>query len=144
MADSLVGVWSLVAVEFRTASGKLLLPFGPDPAGQLVITKAGHLALQVMDNRRPRFASGDALGSTVQERATAMQGFSAYSGTYRVEGDRLLIHITTSLFPNWVGQVEERTFLFRGKQLLIRTKSVLAGGEEVSADVIWKQVSDLA
>lgn len=141
--DSIVGVWKLKAVEFRTGGDDVLRPFGANPRGLLIITKEGHFALQVMDPRRPEFASGDVFGSTLDEKASAMQGFSAYSGTYTVHGNRITIRIDTSLFPNWVGRDEERTFELKGDTLDIRTKSVLAGGNAVSADVIWTRVAKL-
>jgi hypothetical protein len=143
MPESIVGVWNLAGIEFRSAPGQVSHPFGKTPSGMLVITRDGHLSLQVMDSRRPRFDSGDVLGATLEEKASAMRGFSAYSGTYDVKGNRLIIHVATSLFPNWVGQDEERTFMLEGDRLEIRTRSVLAGGSEVSAVVIWRRVSRL-
>ena len=143
MGDSVVGVWSLKEMEIRTDAGLVRHPFGLTPRGLMILTKDGHFSLQVMDPRRPRFPSGDLFGSTVQERASAMEGYSAYSGTYRVREGWIVIHVQTSLFPNWVGQEEERSFVLEGDTLQMSTQSVLAGGEEVRARVTWKRVSDL-
>lgn len=143
MPESLVGIWTLQSVEFRVGPNEVRYPFGPKPVGLLVISPDGHLALQVMDPRRARFASGDVLGATTEERASAMHGYSAYSGRYEVQGNRLIMRLETSLFPNWVGQTEERTFEIAGDVLVVRTKSVRAGGAEVSADVTWKRCSGL-
>jgi hypothetical protein len=142
MPASVVGVWTLKAVELRTDGEEVVRPFGSDPRGLLIITKEGHYALQVMSSRRPKFTSGDVFGATLEEKASAMQGFSAYSGTYVVRGNRITIHIGTSLFPNWVGHDEERTFELAEDTLVIQTKSVLAGGRNVSADVIWTRVPE--
>ncbi|MGA8303883.1 MAG: lipocalin-like domain-containing protein [Thermoplasmata archaeon] len=143
MPDSVVGIWALVSVEFRSESGQTIQPFGPNPAGLMVISADGYFSLQVMDPRRPSFPSGDVFGSTLVEKAGAMQGYSAYSGTWEHRGDRLLIHIKTSLFPNWVGQDEERPYVLIGDRLNMKTKSVLAGGRQVAAEVIWSRVSKL-
>jgi hypothetical protein len=143
MPDPVVGVWTLLEIEFRTSTGRIQHPFGNDPVGLLVITKDGHLALQVMDSRRTRLPSGDVLGATSTERAGAMHGFSAYSGTWKVHDQRMTIRIRTSLFPNWVGDDQERDVNVQGDILEMRTKSILAGGEEVSSSVRWKRVSTL-
>jgi hypothetical protein len=143
VSDSVVGIWALKAVEFRADAERVLHPFGPNPRGLLIITKDGHFALQVMDPRRPTFPSGDVFGSTLEEKAAAMQGYSAYSGTYAVQGSRITIHILTSLFPNWVGTDESRSFSIEGDTLEIRTKSVHAGGVNVAAAVIWTRVANL-
>jgi Lipocalin-like domain len=143
MSDSIVGIWSLSSVEFHSGRGEVVHPFGPHPVGQMIASRDGHFAIQVMDPRRPQFASGDVFGATLEEKASAMRGFTAYSGTYEAQGDRILIHIRASLFPNWVGKDEVRSFTLKGDELEIRTKPILAGGSEVSATLIWKRVSRL-
>jgi hypothetical protein len=143
MANSIVGIWTLKAVEFRTDDGHVLRPFGLHPRGLMIISRDGYFALQVMDPRRAPFGSGDVFGATLEEKASAMQGFSAYSGTYVLHGNRITIRIGTSLFPNWVGHDEERSFEFKGDTLEMQTKSVLAGGRKVSADVIWTRAAEL-
>jgi hypothetical protein len=143
MPDSVVGVWTLLSVEFRASTGRMSHPFGPEPIGLLMVTKDGHLALQVMDPHRDSLPSGDALGATAAERANAMQGFSAYSGTWKIHENRMTIRVRTSLFPNWVGHELQRDVELKGDILQMKSTSILAGGEEVASTVRWKRVSTL-
>jgi hypothetical protein len=60
---------------------------------------------------RPGFAANDLFGGTMPERA---QGFVAYAGRYRFDGDRVVHHVELSLFPNWVGSDQERAVELSG------------------------------
>jgi len=140
MSNLLVGVWTLTSFELRTTRGDVSFPFGSNPAGLLVLTEDGYWSVQAMDTRRPRFTTGDVLGGTQEEQAAATRGYVAYAGSYGIHGNRVVVNVRTSLFPNWVGQDQERFFSVEGDRLDLSTRPLLAQGEERTAHLIWERV----
>ena len=140
MPNPLVGVWTLESFELRGSLGEAGYPFGRDAVGLLLLTDDGYWSVQVMDARRSPFAAGDVLGGTPEEQAAATRGYIAYAGRYEIQDDRVTVNPHTSLFPNWVGQNLERFFAVEGDRLDLRTRPLLAQGEERTAHLIWRRV----
>jgi Lipocalin-like domain len=134
------GTWALRTFEFRSRRGAVSQPFGSHPKGLLVITSDGHWSVQVMDPRRRPFSRGDLLEGTPDETYQAVRGYIAYAGTCERYGNRIVVHVTTSLFPNWVGKEQERTFHIVGDQLDLTTKPFLQAGERRTGHLIWKRI----
>jgi hypothetical protein len=64
----------------------------------------------------------------------------AYSGQYRLEGNRFVTDVDVSWLPAWVGTSQGRTFVLRENLLEITsdpTPSPLGGGVDVFAVLIW-------
>ena len=81
---------------------------GPDPNGYVLYTADGRFSITISRRGRARFAAGDLLSGTTEEKARAMEGFVAYAGRYGFHGDRVIHHVELSLFPNWVETDQER------------------------------------
>jgi hypothetical protein len=70
----------------------------------------------VGDNRKPQ--AGDAI--TDEERVALFRStISAYSGTYTIEGDKLVIAVGVSWNQQWTGTKQTRQFKLEGKQLRV-------------------------
>jgi hypothetical protein len=105
---ALVGAWRLVSWENQAPDGQVTYPMGPDPNGYVLYTADGRFSITISRRGRARFAAGDLLSGTTEEKARAMEGFVAYAGRYSFHGDRVIHHVELSLFPNWVETDQER------------------------------------
>ena len=114
-AASIVGVWKVVSVETKeTGTGKIVRPFGERPTGTFVFTRGGRMAgMQFASNRKP--ASGP--NATEPERAALFSTMTAYSGTYHVEGKRLIISVEDSSVQSWNGSKRTLDIDLNGRRL---------------------------
>lgn len=113
-ADSkLVGAWKLVAFDLEDKeTGKLEPAFGPRPRGSLVFTPAGRMiAITTADGRHTP--------KTDEERAAAFRTMMAYSGKYRIEGDKWTTRVDVAWTEGWRDTDQVRTFRFDGSKLLV-------------------------
>src|ERR1051326_8143102 len=105
----LIGHWTLVSLTAVDGS-QIEYPMGHDATGVISYDEAGHMAAQIMQAGRPRFASGDIDAGTFEELSAALTGYTAYFGTYSVDEGAGVVthHVEGSLFPNWVGTDQRR------------------------------------
>jgi len=136
----LVGQWALASLE--VVSGEAIqYPLGRDVSGVLAYDGAGHMAVQIMQANRPRFASGDQASGTLAELTAAVSGYIAYFGTYSVdEGAKVVTHrLAGSLFPNWVGTEQRREIALEGDQLTLSTQPIPFQGTTRVFRLVWKR-----
>ena len=109
------GVWKLVAyeVEFQ-ATGQKEPVMGERPTGYVVFIPEGRVWFVLTgEGRKP--------AKTVQERADLLSTLIAYTGTYRVEGDRWITKVDVAWNPEWVGTEQSRSFKVEGNRLQVLT-----------------------
>jgi len=114
-ADRLTGTWQVISVntEFQS-SGKKEPAFGPDPNGFFVFTAEDRaMALITAKERQP--------GSSVDELAALYRSMIAYSGPFRVEGDKLIIDVDVSSNQAWTGGAQERFIKIAGDTMEMMT-----------------------
>ena len=115
MATSLVGTWRLLSFQVEMAdTGERVDLYGPDPHGRAVLTDDGYMMALVTAADRP--VPTDQAGM-----AGAFRSLLAYSGPYRVEGDKLITDCDLAWQPAWVGTEQVRPFAFDGERLTMRT-----------------------
>jgi hypothetical protein len=115
-------------------------PFGPRPFGRLVYTGDGRMIVMLGDPRR-RLASGGLFEANDEEHARASRGFIAYSGSWRTRGSKVFHRVDVSLFPNWVGSTQVRTWETRGRRVSFSTRAFTVNGARQSAHLVWKRES---
>jgi hypothetical protein len=94
-------------------------PYGERPGGMITYTRGGHVVLFLTGEGR-RAPAAPAL--TEAERAELFRTIiGAYTGTYRVEGDKVISRVETAWTPAWNGTEQVRTFTVEGDRLTIRT-----------------------
>jgi hypothetical protein len=109
---SLTGAWKLMAQHFEFAdNGERVDVFGSAPRGRVLMTGDGDFMTIITAADRA------ALGDAAQLFATML----AYSGKFRIEGDRLVISCDLSWFPDWVGTDQVRFFHLDGDRLRLRS-----------------------
>jgi hypothetical protein len=62
-------------------------------------------------------ADGRKPGTTVQERADLLDNMVAYTGKYRLEGDKWITVVDAAWNPEWVGTEQTRFFKIEGDRL---------------------------
>lgn len=109
--DVLVGSWRLVSFEreYQT-TGEREYPMGKAPTGYLLFHPTGSMAVVIT-------AEGRKAATTDEERAGLFNSMVAYSGPYRVDGDRWITKVDVSWLPVWVGTEQTRTFRVTGDRL---------------------------
>ncbi len=139
-AATLVGVWSLVAVENINPDGSKTLPYGEAPQGQLIFTGSGEYSIHILKAQRPRVAANDKNRATAEENAALVQGNNSHFGTYTVDPQRKTItfHVAHAFYPNWEGTVQERNYTLAGDTLSYVVTNTTNGGA-IKAVVIWKR-----
>jgi hypothetical protein len=142
LASQLIGTWRLVSREDRTAAGERRIDpgLGADPVALLVFDAAGNFAAQFM--KRDRSSGEIAMTTRVgANNSTAVNGYDAYFGRYRVDEGSGLVQTTLegSLSPDDVGSVFTREMHVDDDALTIRLATASADGEPVTRTLIWRR-----
>ena len=127
--------------ENRSIDGqKISYPLGRDAVGYIMYNQDGYMSVTIMRPNRAKFAAGDLLGGSVEEKAQAAETYVSYCGRYEFRGDTVIHHVELSSFPNWVGVDQERLVELNGNRLTLSTRPILLGGIEQTAHLIWERV----
>jgi hypothetical protein len=105
------GIWRLVSfqVEFQ-ATGERQDVRGKNPTGYINFTPEGRMGVIITnEGRQP--------ATTDQDRAELFKTLVAYTGLYRVEGDKWITNVDVSANPAWVGTEQTRSFKIDGNRL---------------------------
>ena len=139
--EQLIGTWKLVALEVETSDGEISYPWGEDVVGIHTWDETGHFAIQSGKAERERFASDIPFEATPEEASTAIKTYLAYFGTFEVdEIERTVTHNGIgSLFPNWVGVPEIRSYEFSEDQLILASESTV-GGNTLTVRRVWERL----
>lgn len=132
-SDSFVGTWKLISVEDHGPDGGTVQPYGRDPVGILVYDATGHMSVQIMRHDRVAL-SAEIENAGSEEIKSAVEGFTAFFGTYEVDADRHIVthNVEGHLAPNSVGKALTRSFEFLGDLLILRPNP--------TRTVTWKRI----
>jgi hypothetical protein len=100
----------------------------------------GYMFVAIMRPHRAKFAAGDLLRGSTEEKVQAAESYVSYCGRYDFRGDTVIHHVELSSFPNWVGADQERLLELAGNRLILRTRRMLLAGTEQTAHLIWERV----
>jgi hypothetical protein len=107
----LVGVWRLVSFEREfQGSEEREYPMGKLPSGYIQFLADGRMTVLIT-------AEGRKAPTTDADRAALYNTLVAYTGGYRVEGDKWITKVDVSANPAWVGTEQTRTFKVSGDRL---------------------------
>jgi lipocalin-like protein len=139
-SNPLVGTWRLISWENRDLDGTISYPLGKDAVGYIMYNQDGYMFVAIMRSDHVRFAAGDLLSWSLEEKAQAADTYVSYCGRYEFRGDTVIHHVELSLFPNWVGVEQERLVEIKEDQLTVSTRPILFGGAQRTAHLIWERV----
>jgi hypothetical protein len=142
--NKLVGTWTLVAIDERSAQGERVTPldYGDQPIGLLIYDTTGHMSVHAMRRGRPRLPSEDVHLAPLDLAKAAFVGYGAYFGTYSVDEQAGLVvhHVEGSLIPNWEGGDQRRRFTVIGDKLVLEPPELQARGEKRTRRLTWERV----
>ena len=109
------GVWKLLSYEVEIqATGQKESPMGQNPTGYVIFTPEGRaFFILTGEGRKP--------AKTVQDRADLLNSLVAYTGAYRIEGDKWITKVEVAWNPGWIGTEQTRFFKVDGDRLQVLT-----------------------
>ena len=109
------GAWQLLSYDVEQQSnGDTFAPMGDQPSGFVIFTPEGRLSFMLTaEGRRP--------GSNAKKRSALLSSMIAYTGIYRLEGDRWITQVDVAWNPEWVGTEQTRFFAIDGDVLKVQT-----------------------
>jgi hypothetical protein len=109
------GAWKLVSYDVEVqASGEKFPPMGKNPTGYVIFTPEARVWFVLTgDGRKP--------AKTVEEKAALLDTLIAYTGKYRVEGNKWITSVEVAWNPEWVGTEQSRFFNVEGERLQVLT-----------------------
>jgi len=135
------GTWKLVSYEVSRADGKVTYPWGDSPQGRLMYSEDGYVSVAMMGSDRTRFAARELKLGTPQEKVAAVDSYISYAGRYEVVGGNKVVHrVEVSLFPNWVGKDQVRSFQFDGNRLMLATEPDPSDEKRKTGHLIWERI----
>ena len=97
--NPLIGTWRLISWETRSVDGqKISYPLGKDAVGYIMYNEDGYMFVAIMRPNRVRFAAGDLLGGSAEEKAQAANTYVSYCGRYEFNGDTVIHHVDLACF----------------------------------------------
>jgi hypothetical protein len=135
--DRLYGSWHLVTFRIKVVGeeGAPKDVFGPHPFGRLILTPEHYMAV---------FTSGsDRKPPTNQAEAAALlSSMTAYTGRFRVEGDKFITTVDGAWNEFYKGTEQVRFFTVDGDKLSIRTAGQPSGilpGKITVSTLVWER-----
>jgi hypothetical protein len=112
-SDKVVGIWELVSLEIEVQeTGQIEPPMGERPTGYAMFTQQGR-AFFILTGELREPPTND------EQRAALLNTLVAYTGTYRVEGDKWITKVEVAWNPEWVGSEQTRFFKLDGDCLKV-------------------------
>ena len=134
-AAKVVGTWKLVSFvnEFQDGS-EARGAYGNRPTGYVIFTPEGRVMFMVE-------AEGRKAPETDEQRSAAFRTIIAYTGMYRLEGDKFTTKVDVSWSPAWVGTEQVRDYKLDGNTFKVISPWVMSPnlGKMTRATVTWER-----
>jgi hypothetical protein len=123
--EEIVGVWRLASyTEVGEDGGTVPGPLGEEPAGLLIYTADGHVAVSMMKTGN----------------APALETYMGYSGRWRLAGEQMTHRVLVSAHPRMAGTEQIRRATFDGETLSLRGTAVTpVGGRAPERLLTWQR-----
>lgn len=108
------GTYKILSFDVQLDDAQSINPLGKSPKGYIVLTKSTFMSMITGDNRSP--------AKTADEKAALLDSMIAYTGPYRVEGDKLIVDVEASWTQAWAGKPQTRTWSMQGNRLTLVTE----------------------
>ena len=109
--EKILGIWRLVSFEAEyQATGEREHVRGKNPTGFIIFTREGRMMV-VLTNE------GRKAPKTDQDRAGLFNAMVAYTGIYRIEGDKWITKVDVHMNPALVGSKQAHSFRVDGNRL---------------------------
>ena len=135
-AERLLGNWKLVSFYTEDVQTKQRNNvYGERPDGYIGFTPAGRFfAFATADGRKPPLMP--------EEQAAAFRSMIAYTGKWRLEGEKFITKVDVAWNPAWVGTEQVRFWRLEENKLLITTAPLPnpnAAGSMMIGTLVWER-----
>jgi len=134
--DALIGNWKLVSFYTEdTETKQRTNAYGERPTGAIGFTPGGRFyAFATAENRKTP--------QNAEEQAAAFKTVIAYTGRWRVEGNKFITNVDVAWNPAWVGTEQVRFWSVQDGKLHITTASIAnpnkPGGTMIGT-LVWER-----
>ena len=142
LRSKVVGAWRMKAYVEIDDAGSLNYPFGDKPDGFIIYTVDGYMSAQIQKNGRKLFTDNDMFRGTSEEYKEEASGYLAYSGRFFVDeiNKKITHEMAVSLFPNWLGNKQNRLIRIEGNILHLETDGPqMFNGKMKVAKITWER-----
>lgn len=143
LKEQVVGSWRMKHyVEIDEQTGEKNYPFGENPDGFILYTHDGYMSAQIQKSGRKLFKDNDMFRGTEEEYKEEGSGYLAYSGRFSVDekAAKITHEMAVSLFPNWLGNKQQRLIKIEGNILNLETDGPLMfNGKMKVAKITWER-----
>ena len=141
LSESIIGSWWLVTREDHDENGNRLIDphLGADPLGMLCFSE-DHFSAQF--SKRDRSGPSVGVASRSANNSSAVDGYDAYFGRYRVDdsGEAIVVHLEASITAANSGQEFTRAARASDDQLLIRLDTVTDDGTPITRTLSFERL----
>jgi hypothetical protein len=106
--QSLVGTYKVVS-HVVLVDGTPNEPLGKAPHGYLVLTPTRAIIFYTSENRK--------FGTSVADKAALLDTLAGWSGTYRIEGKKLIVRVDAHWAESWNGKDQVRNWTLSDNRL---------------------------
>ncbi|MDP3822243.1 MAG: lipocalin-like domain-containing protein [Burkholderiales bacterium] len=138
-AHSLVGTYRLLSFQAVPDGEAAIDIWGRQPTGYITITPRRFMAVLTAENRR--LPAGPT--PTPQDLVASFVTQSAYTGPYRIEGNRIITTVDASSYATWKGTEQIREFRLEGSRLHLSTLPgplLVPAGKAGRMHLLWERL----
>jgi Lipocalin-like domain len=132
----LLGSWKLISWVQEFQDGSEPRPeYGKNPIGYIIFTPEGRM-MAILEGE------GRKSPKTDEERVKLFRSMIAYSGMYRLEGDKWITKVDVAWHPDRRGSEQMRFFKLEGDRLYVSTPwmpSPNFGGKVIRSLLVWER-----
>lgn len=112
-STKVIGIWKLVSFEWEwQATGERAPQMGKNPTGYIILAPEGRMMVILTSEGRKS-------PKTDQDRIDLFKSIIAYTGMYRLEGDKWITKVDVSWLPERIGTEQVRFFRVDGDRLQV-------------------------
>ena len=140
LRTQIVGTWKITSqVRKEIASGATANIFGEKPIGHIIYTKGGHVLFFIVSDNR---TAPTAANPTDAERVALFRSLAGASGTYKVEGNKIIAHYDSSWHQLWTGADIVTDAEISGKTLTLTNAPFKSpqDGKDVVVVTTWERI----
>ena len=130
-----IGTYRLGSITARTGDGPFVDFYQQAPTGYAIITPTRFMAVITSGGRK--------FGLTPAAKAALFDSLIAYTGTYRLEGEKFITEVDVSWIDHWNGTDQGRTYQLDAQRLTLTTHPAPAindPSKTMVARVVWERI----
>jgi hypothetical protein len=138
--ENIIGTWLLVSFELTSKTfNKKMYPYGLNPIGTLIFSADNYMTVAVMSDKREPLTVDSIQMASEQEKIRSIDTYLSYSGTWRIEDDKIFVNVMVSLLPNWTNKEHFRFFQLTDDHLTFQTPTMKQGDNEMFIELHWRK-----